>query len=104
MSGMSGKSGKTIIAMGGGGFLMDSSHTLDDHVLAVAAAARGRARPRVLFVPTASGDNASNVMRFYRELGARCEARHLELFRREHADLGALLLEHDAIYVGGGNT
>ncbi len=90
--------------MGGGGFLMEPSRALDDHVLAAAAAARGRARPRVLFVPTAGGDSDSYVVRFYRALGARCEARHLELFRREHQDLGALLLEHDAIYVSGGNT
>ncbi len=95
---------KTIIAMGGGGFSMEPSRALDDHVLAVAAEVRGRARPRVLFVPTASGDNDGYVVRFYRALGGRCEARHLELFRREHADLAALLREHDAIYVGGGNT
>jgi dipeptidase E len=90
----------TIIAMGGGGFSMEATPLLDDYVFAAAR----RSRPRVLFVPTASGDSADYIARFYRAMAPRCDARHLELFRRDRADLAAFTLEHDVIYVGGGNT
>lgn len=90
----------TIIAMGGGGFSMEPTPLLDDFVLAAAR----RPRPRVLFVPTASGDSADYIARFYRALAPRCDARHLELFRRDRADLRDFTLAHDIIYVGGGNT
>jgi peptidase E len=90
----------TIIAMGGGGFSMEETPLLDDYVLA----ATHRPNPRVLFVPTASGDSADYVRRFYDALGGRCEPSHLELFRRDDRDLRAFVLAHDAIYVGGGNT
>jgi peptidase E len=40
-----------IVAMGGGGFSMEDSPLLDDYVLGLAGA-----DPRVLFLPTASGD------------------------------------------------
>lgn len=90
----------TIIAMGGGGFSMEPSPLLDDYILAAAR----RPNPRVLFVPTASGDSSEYIAKFYRALARRCEARHLELSRREPGDLSVLVLEHDVIYVGGGNT
>lgn len=65
----------------------------------------GSARPKVCFVPTASGDADSYIVRFYTAFG-RLEAqpRHLSLFRRDVSDLTALLLEQDLVYVGGGNT
>ena len=85
---------------------MEPSPLLDDYILAAAR----RPNPRVLFVPTASGDSSEYIGKFYRAFARRCEARHLELFRRETwrpgppEDLSALVLEHDVIYVGGGNT
>ncbi|MGH3529943.1 MAG: Type 1 glutamine amidotransferase-like domain-containing protein, partial [Pseudonocardiaceae bacterium] len=48
------------IALVGGGFSMDPDRLLDDWVLALT----GVARPRVCFVPTASGDAESYVERF----------------------------------------
>lgn len=89
-----------IIALGGGGFSMEASPLLDDFVLASA----GRPDPRVLFVPTASGDSADYIARFYRALARRARCRHVELFRRTEPDLRALVLDHDVVYVGGGNT
>jgi dipeptidase E len=89
-----------IIAMGGGGFLMEDTLFLDDYVLAAAR----RPRPRVLYVPTASGDSLTSVQRFYDAFRDRCEPNHLELFHRDARDLRAHVLEHDVIYVGGGNT
>jgi len=90
----------TIIAMGGGGFLMEDTPFLDDYVLAAAR----RPRPRVLYVPTASGDSPTGVQKFYAAFTDRCEPSHLELFHRDERDLCARVLEHDVIYVGGGNT
>ena len=91
---------KQIIAMGGGGFLMDESPLLDDFIL---SCAKGR-DSRVCFVATASGDSDRMLVNFYSALGPRCQASHLPLFRRQDADLTAQLLRQDVVYVGGGNT
>lgn len=75
---------------------------LDDHVLALT----GVPRPKVCFLPTASGDADHYVVRFYRAFPAsRCEPSHISLFRRETGvgDPEAHLLEQDVIYVGGGS-
>ena len=70
-----------IVAFGGGGFSMEwGNPLLDDHVLALS----GVARPKVCFLPTASGDADHYVVRFYRAFAApRCEPSHISLFRRE---------------------
>ncbi|MBV9196764.1 MAG: peptidase E [Solirubrobacterales bacterium] len=92
-----------IVAFGGGGFSMEWGNTLlDDYVLGVT----GVARPRVCFLPTASGDADHYVVRFYRAFSAcRCEPSHLSLFRRETGvgDPRAHLLAQDLVYVGGGS-
>jgi dipeptidase E len=92
-----------IVAFGGGGFSMDWGNTLlDDHVLALT----GVERPRVCFLPTASGDADHYVVRFYRAFPAtRCEPSHISLFRRETGvgDPRAHLLAQDLVYVGGGS-
>jgi dipeptidase E len=96
---------RTIVAMGGGGFADEGNETpLDEHVLGLARLGRGRPRPRVCFLPTASGDAVSSVARFYTAFARRAEASHLELFGRKVADLASFLLQQDVIYVGGGNT
>jgi peptidase E len=64
-----------------------------------------RSRPRVCFLPTASGDADGYVQGFYRAFPTgRAEATHLALFRRAVADLRAFVLQQDVVYVGGGNT
>jgi dipeptidase E len=92
-----------IVAFGGGGFSMEWGNTLlDDHVLALT----GVARPRVCFLPTASGDADHYVVRFYRAFpSSRCEPSHISLFRRETGvgDPRSHLLDQDLIYVGGGS-
>jgi peptidase E len=75
---------------------------LDDYVLSLT----GVQRPRVCFLPTASGDADHYVVRFYRAFSAtRCEPSHISLFRRETGvgDPRAHLLAQDLIYVGGGS-
>jgi dipeptidase E len=96
-----------IVALGGGGFSMErDSSLLDDYVLALTAAIR----PRVCFLPTASGDADHYIVRFYRRFAATCDASHVSLFRRDQGvdgvedDLESHLLAQDLIYVGGGNV
>ena len=74
-----------IIAFGGGGFSMEAGNPLlVDHVLALT----GSGRPRVCFLPTASGDADQNVVRFYRCLAPHSDARHVSLFRRDREGCG----------------
>jgi peptidase E len=96
-----------IVALGGGGFSMEKdSSLLDDYVLSLT----GPSRPRVCFLPTASGDADHYVVRFYRRFSASCEASHVSLFRRDQGtggvedDFATHLLAQDLIYVGGGNV
>ena len=65
----------------------------------------GRPDPKVYFVPTASGDAATMVVRFYDTFPSRrCRPSHLELFGIPPPDLRGLVLDQDLIWVGGGNT
>jgi peptidase E len=95
---------RQIVAFGGGGFSMESGNPLlDDYVLGLTKAER----PRVCFLPSASGDADHYIVRFYRAFaGHRCEASHISLFRREQgpSDLRRHLLSQDLIYVGGGSV
>jgi dipeptidase E len=96
---------RQVVAMGGGGFSMDADNTLlDDFVLGLARAVGGRERPRVCFIPTASGDAPLYVRNFYDAFSGKAEASWLSLFARDQRDLRTFLLAQDAVYVGGGNT
>ncbi len=91
------------IVLLGGGFSTDDDGLLDDWMLGHAR----RHRPRVCFVPTASGDAPAYAERFLDAFGARdCEASVLSLFRREFDDVALRdhLLSQDVVYVGGGST
>jgi len=64
-----------------------------------------RSRPRILFVPTASGDSAEYLLTFYQQLaGMDCEPSHLALFQRTVGDIAGLIAAQDIVMVGGGNT
>jgi peptidase E len=79
---------------------------LDDYVLSLT----GVDRPRVCFLPTASGDADHYVVRFYRTFAGLADASHVSLFRRDRCgqavegDVAGHLLAQDLIYVGGGNV
>ena len=91
-----------IIAMGGGGFSSDPDNSLLEQYLLSAVESE---RPRVCFLPTASGDSDNYIVKFYTAFSRlRSIPTHLSLFRRQHHDLRSLLLDQDVIYVGGGNT
>jgi dipeptidase E len=89
-----------IVAFGGGGFSRGGDPRLDDLVLGLT----GRERPRVCFLPTASGDSAEYVVAFYEAFRERAQPSHLELFGVPRADPAGFLLTQDVVYVGGGNT
>ncbi|HEY6140719.1 MAG TPA: peptidase E [Thermoanaerobaculia bacterium] len=87
-----------IATLGGGGFLMEPrNRRLDNWLLSLTR----KRRPRVLFLPTASGDAARYVARFHRAFPSGA---HLGLFNRTVRDLRSFVLRHDVVYVGGGNT
>jgi dipeptidase E len=91
-----------ILAMGGGGFTMEPDNAaLDDFVLSLS----DRPEPRVLFLPTASGDPTAHITGFYARFARRASATHLSLFRRHGSarSLADIVLEQDVIYVGGGS-
>ncbi len=96
-----------IVAFGGGGFSMESGNPLlDDHVLGLT----GVQRPKVCFIPTASGDADHYVVRFYRRFSTIADTSHLSLFRRDRGggavegDIESHLMAQDLIYVGGGSV
>jgi len=95
--------GRTILAMGGGGFTMEPANpALDDYILTLA----GAREPKVLFLPTASGDPNAQISAFRATFGDRaCRPIHVSLFRLEQQphDLRELILGQDVIYVGGGS-
>jgi peptidase E len=85
--------------MGGGGWTMDDP-VLDRFILGLTDAER----PRICFIPTASGDHplSERFLEVFPTDGF--DASILWLFDREVADIDAFLGEQDIIYVGGGNT
>lgn len=91
-----------VFAMGGG-FLADPENNL--HLERYFRDLTGSEAPRVLFVPTASGDNEPYQLRFFQaftRLG--CRPAVLQFFKRTPQDLEGFIMQHDAITVGGGNT
>lgn len=97
--------GRLIVAMGGGGFQMEPANPLlDDHVLGLARKRSGRDRPLICLIPTASADDTALIANFERLFAPRGQTHVLRLFARAEADLRALILRQDAVYVTGGNT
>jgi dipeptidase E len=94
---------KLIFAMGGGGFTMEPTNPLlDDYVLSLSLARE----PRILFLPTASGDTTAQINAFYARYGGRqCVPAHVSLFRLGELDrpLEEIVLRQDIVYVSGGS-
>ena len=94
---------RTILALGGGGFTMEPDNPLlDEFALSLAR----RREPRILFLPTASGDPDAQITAFRSRFGGReCRARDLSLFRLHGSTrtLAEIVLEQDVVYVGGGS-
>src|SRR5215469_16002594 len=91
-----------IVAMGGGGF---SGRKRDDPLARYVLDLTTARRPRVCFIPTASGDSAAYVRRFERTAHRlRVKTSVLSVFALPTGDLATFLCAHDAVFVGGGNT
>lgn len=93
---------KQIIAMGGGGFLMEPENPLLDRYILKQA---GKETPKICYIGTASGDAESMIDKFYSFFSEQnCMPSHLSLFKPHVRDLESYILAKDIIYVGGGNT
>ncbi|QTX05884.1 peptidase E [Agromyces archimandritae] len=91
-----------VVATGAGKAMMarrnDPTH---DYILKLT----GKDRPRVLFLGTATGDEADYIVSFYGTYDSdRCAPHHLRLFHRELDDIETFVRGFDVIHVGGGNT
>jgi peptidase E len=94
---------RLIFAMGGGGFTMEPNNPLlDDYVLSLTR----RTEPRILFLPTASGDTTAQINAFKARFAHRtCVAEHVSLFRMRETtrSLEEIVFAQDIVYVGGGS-
>jgi dipeptidase E len=94
---------RLIFAMGGGGFTMEPANPLlDDFVLSLADVKE----PRVLFLPTASGDTTAQINAFKARFAERaCVTEQLSLFHLREAtrSLEEIVLSQHIVYVGGGS-
>jgi len=91
-----------IIAVGGALLVPDTGNVALERYIIDAC---GKQKPRVCFVPTASGDDLTYVARFYEtysRLGVDMDV--LRFFRRTPPDLRQYLFTFDVVHVGGGNT
>ncbi|MCA0972527.1 peptidase E [Halobacillus litoralis] len=93
---------KQLIAMGGGGFSMEPENPLlDEYILNQSP----EDKPKICFIPTASGDSQNYIDRFYEFFRRQnCVPSHLSLFKLKNRDIEGFLMEQDIIYVGGGST
>ena len=92
---------KNIVAIGGGGFGRTlGSLEIEKYIISLIS----KKRPKICFIPTASGDSSLYKLNFYRafsKLG--CITSHIDFFSRTE-NLEEIVLSQDIIYVGGGNT
>ena len=92
---------RNIIAIGGGGFGANPGQgIIENYILKQTK----KKNPRICFIPTATGDNEAYKVSFYSTFtNLNCYPSHLDFFKRT-PDLNKLILNQDAIFVGGGNT
>ncbi len=92
---------KKIVTIGGG------SHQGNHHINKEIVRLTGKKKPKLLFIPTASSDEARYVEVMEENYGALgCTVKSLLLLKQTYSkkELSDLILSADIIYVGGGNT
>ena len=92
---------KNIVAIGGGGFGRSIGELkIEKYITSLVK----KNRPKICFIPTASGDNDLYKLNFYRAFSElNCITTHIDFFSRTE-NLEKKILNQDIIYVGGGNT
>jgi aminopeptidase N len=92
---------KNIVAIGGGGFGRSlGSLEIEKYIISLI----NKKRPKICFIPTASGDSSLYKLNFYRAFSKLdCITSHIDFFSRTE-NLEEKILTQDIIYVGGGNT
>ena len=92
---------KHIVAIGGGGFgRNDSSCLIERYILNLSK----KNCPKICFLPTATGDVDSYIVRFYSIFTRlNCLPSHIEFFKRT-IDIHKHIMNQDIVFVGGGNT
>ncbi len=92
---------KNIVAIGGGGFGRSlGSLEIEKYIVSLS----NKKRPKICFIPTASGDSSLYKLNFYRAFSKLdCITSHIDFFSRTE-NLEEKVLTQDIIYVGGGNT
>ena len=92
---------KNIVAIGGGGFGRSlGSLEIEKYIISLI----NKKRPKICFIPTASGDSSLYKLNFYRAFSKlNCITSHIDFFSRTE-NLEDKVLTQDIIYVGGGNT
>ena len=92
---------KNIFAIGGGGFGRSlGSLEIEKYIVSLS----NKIRPKICFIPTASGDSSLYKLNFYRAFSKLdCITSHIDFFSRTE-NLEEMVLTQDIIYVGGGNT
>jgi dipeptidase E len=88
-----------IVGLGGGG-TVEQVDLLFDYALRLT----GKERPRVLFAPTAAGDQTEVIAWFYEQRSKHGEVNLLKTYPWPEPNLREYVLSHDAIFVSGGNT
>lgn len=100
---------RNIIAIGGGRIMVPKHRqaqtlSIDENIVQQVK----RKSPKVLFIPTASEDNAEYCEAFRYQYATRlgCSVQELLLYRDRPSNrkIQMLIAESDIIYVGGGNT
>ena len=92
---------KNIVAIGGGGFGRSLGELkIEKYITSLVK----KDKPKICFIPTASGDNDLYKLNFYRAFSKlNCITSHLDFFSRTE-NIENKILTQDIIYVGGGNT
>ena len=92
---------KNIVAIGGGGFGRSlGSLEIEKYIVSLS----NKKRPKICFIPTASGDSSLYKLNFYRAFSKLdCITTHIDFFSRTE-NLEEKVFDQDIIYVGGGNT
>lgn len=100
---------RNIIAIGGGKIMVPASREPQTMAIDQIIVKQSKQKsPRVLFIPTASEDNAEycQAFRYQYEQRLGCKVQELLLYRNRPANktIQSLITQSDIIYVGGGNT